>query len=60
MGRPKLPARELRGEVLMLRLRANEKRAILRAAHLAGGRHTVWIRNVLLRAARRAGAAVGR
>jgi len=60
MGRPKLPAGEARGEVIMLRLRSDEKRVIMRAARMAGKPYAVWMRQVLLRAARRVGASATR
>jgi hypothetical protein len=42
------------------RLRPDDKRAILHAARKAGKPYAVWMRQVLLRAARRAGATASR
>jgi uncharacterized protein (DUF1778 family) len=60
MGRPRLPAGEIRGEVIMLRLRSDEKRAIMRAARKSGEPYAAWMRELLLRAARRAGGSASR
>ena len=60
MGRPRLPARDVRGEVIMLRLRSDEKRAIMRAARKSGEPCAVWMRELLLRAARRVGGSASR
>ena len=53
MGRPKVAERDYRGEFITVRLRPGEKRAILKAARKSGERHTNWIRNALLSAARK-------
>jgi hypothetical protein len=55
MGRPPFAAGDRRGEFITVRLRAGEKRAILRAARKAGIGHTDWARAVLLKAAGKAG-----
>ena len=60
MGRPRLPTRDVRGEVIMLRLRSDEKREIMRAARKSGEPYAAWMRELLLRAARRAGADASR
>jgi uncharacterized protein (DUF1778 family) len=60
MGRPKVADRLRRAEFFTVRLRPDDKRTILQAARKAGQPHTVWMRNALLRAARRAGASADR
>ena len=52
MGRPKLAARDYRGEFVIVRVRPGEKRAIVQAARKAGSPYTDWARSVLLEAAR--------
>jgi len=56
MGRPKMSDRLRRAELLVVRLRSTERRAILQAARKTGQPYTVWMREALLRAARRASA----
>ena len=56
MGRPKVADRLRRAEFITLRLRPADKRTILQAARKAGEPYTVWMREALLRAARRASA----
>jgi uncharacterized protein (DUF1778 family) len=56
MGRPPVPKRDYRGEFISVRLRADEKRAIIQAARKAGAQYTDWARSVLLSAARRVSA----
>jgi len=53
-GRPKLAASDYRGEFIILRVRGDERRAILGAARKAGVGHTDWARSVLLKAAGKA------
>jgi uncharacterized protein (DUF1778 family) len=60
MGRPKVADRLRRAELLVVRLRSSERRVILQAARKAGQPYTVWMRNALLRAARRAGTSAGK
>lgn len=55
LGRPAKPAAALRSERIMLSLTA-EERAIIASAAVAGGeQESVWAREVVLRAAKRAG-----
>jgi len=60
MGRPKVSDRLRRAELLVVRLRSTERRAILQAARKAGQPHTIWMREALLRAARRVGGSASR
>jgi hypothetical protein len=53
MGRPPVPAEDQLSEIVQFRLTPNERKACEAAAERAGVRFSAWIRERLIRAARR-------
>lgn len=53
MGRPKLPPAERLAEIVQFRLTSDERAECERAATKAGEKFSAWIRETLVRAAKR-------
>jgi hypothetical protein len=60
VGRPKLPRKLALGRVLGARFRPDEERLIAEAIGRSGKTQADWIREVLLRASRRAAKSAGK